>query len=140
MSQTLSTRKDLEYYLNLSYPVQLSHQSDGGDEYWFAEILQLPGCMSDGYNPNEALQNLEDAKRLWIETQIEDGYEVPEPDHPHDYNGKLLLSMPKPLHHRLATQAKREGVSLNQYIVSLLTRRDTILLNNSQHPTTTLTP
>ena len=72
--------KDMEYYLNLSYPVQLSRQSDDGDGYWFAEILELPGCMSDGSNPSEALQNLEDAKRLWIETQIEDGYEVPEPE------------------------------------------------------------
>ncbi len=33
----------LEYYLNLSYPIRLSHQSDDGDEYWFAEIPQLPG-------------------------------------------------------------------------------------------------
>ena len=81
MPETLSTHKDLEYYLNLSYPVQLSRQSDDGDEYWFAEISLLPGCMSDGSDPNEALQNLEDAKRLWIETQIEDGYEVPEPEH-----------------------------------------------------------
>ncbi len=140
MPQTLASRKDLEYYLNLSYPVQLSHQSDDDDEYWFAEIPQLPGCMSDGPNPNEALQNLEDAKRLWIETQIEDGYEVPEPDHPHHYNGKFLLSMPKPLHFRLATQAKREGMSLNQHIVSLLSDTDTTPLNNSHHPTTTPTP
>ena len=72
----------LEYYLNLDYPVQMSRQSDDDDEYWFAEIPQLPGCMSDGPNPDKAMKNLEDAKRLWIETYIEDGYEVPEPDPP----------------------------------------------------------
>ena len=71
----------MEYYLSLPYPVQLSHQTDDGNEYWLAEIPLLPGCMSDGSDPNEALQNLEDAKRLWIETQIGDGYEVPEPEH-----------------------------------------------------------
>ena len=70
----------LEYYLNLSYPIRLSRQTDDGDEYWFAEIPRLPGCMSDGSDPNEALQNLEDAKRLWIETCIEDGCEGPEPE------------------------------------------------------------
>ena len=75
--------------------------------------------MSDGYDPKEALQNLEDAERLWIETQTEDCYEVPEPEHPDDHSGKFLLSKPKPLHRRLAAQAKRECVSLNQYIVSL---------------------
>ena len=130
MAQALAQRKDLEYYLNLSYPVQLSRESDDGDEYWFAEIRQLPGCMSDGANPDEALQNLEDAKRLWIETQIEDGYEVPEPDHPDDHDGKFLLSIPKLLHHKLATQAEHEGVSLNDHIVNLLHNSYTTPPNN----------
>ena len=78
--------------------------------------------MSDGSNPSEALRNLEDAKRLWIETCIEDGCEVPEPDNPHGHSGKILLSMPESLHHKLAAQAEREGVSLNQHIVGLLSR------------------
>ncbi len=82
MTQTLSPSKDLEYYLNLSYPVRLSHQYDDDDEYWLAEIPQLPGCMSDGPTPGEALKNLENAKRLWIETHMEDGYEPPEPQPP----------------------------------------------------------
>ena len=116
-------RKDLAYYLDLPYPVQLSHQTEDGDKYWLAELLDLPGCMTDGSTPDEALENLEEAKRLWIETQIEDGYEVPEPARVHDYSGKFLVRMPKALHYRLATQAKREGVSLNQYVISLLSSR-----------------
>ena len=123
MTQTLAPHKDLAYYLDLSYPVQLSHQSEDDDEYWLAEILDLPGCMTDGSTPDEALESLEEAKRLWIETQIEDGYEVPEPTQVHDYSGKFLIRMPKSLHYRLATQAKQEGVSLNQYVISLLSSR-----------------
>ena len=118
MLQTAIPSKKLEYYLSLPYPVQLSHQIEDDDEYWFAEILDLPGCMADGANPNEAMENLEDAKRLWVETQIEDGYEVPEPVQPNEYSGKFLLRMPKSLHYRLAIQAKREGVSLNQHVIS----------------------
>ncbi len=120
MAQTLATHKDLAYYLDLPYPVQLSHQSEDDDEYWLAEALDLPGCMADGSSPDEALESLEEAKRLWIETQIEDGYEVPEPTRVHDYSGKFLVRMPKSLHYTLAVQAKREGVSLNQYVTSLL--------------------
>lgn len=37
-----------------------------------------------------------------------------------DYSGRLLLRMPKTLHQRLAEAAEKEGVSLNQYIVFLL--------------------
>ena len=106
-----------------SYPVQLPHHSEEDDEYWLAELLDLPGCMADGSSPDDALENLEEAKRLWIETQIEDGYEVPEPAKVHDYSGNLLVRMPKSLHYRLAMQAKREGVSLNQYVTSLLSSR-----------------
>jgi predicted RNase H-like HicB family nuclease len=106
-----------------SYPVQLSHHSEEDDEYWLAELLDLPGCMADGSSPDDALENLEEAKHLWIETQIEDGDEVPEPTQAHDYSGKFLVRMPKSLHFRLAMQAKREGVSLNQYVTSLLSSR-----------------
>ena len=120
MAQTLAPHKDLAYYLNLPYPVQLSHQSEDDDEYWLAEILELSGCMADGSSPDEALESLEEAKQLWIETQIEDGYEVPEPTQAHDYSGKFLVRIPKSLHHRLVIQAKREGVSMNQYVTSLL--------------------
>jgi predicted HicB family RNase H-like nuclease len=37
-----------------------------------------------------------------------------------DYSGKFVLRLPKSLHRRLAQQAEQEGVSLNQYAVSLL--------------------
>lgn len=120
MTEASALHKDLNYYLNLPYPVQLTHQREDGDEYWLAEILDLPGCMSDGLTPDEAIQNLEDAKHLWIETQIEDGLEVPEPTRADDYSGKFLVRMPKTLHQRLAEQAKREGTSLNQHVIVLL--------------------
>ena len=69
--------KDIGYYMNLSYPIQLVHDKDGG--CWIAEIPDFPGCMSDGKDPNKAVENVRDAKELWIETCIEDGYEVPMP-------------------------------------------------------------
>ena len=80
--------KDLNYYLSLPYPVQLSRRLDDGEPYWFAEILNLRGCMADGQTPDEAIDNLEEAKRLWIESYLEDGYEVPEPTEPHAYRPK----------------------------------------------------
>ena len=120
MTEAFAPHKDLKYYLNLPYPVQLTQQHEDGDEYWLAEIQDLPGCVSDGVTPDEAIQNVEDAKQLWIETQIEDGLEVPEPTRADDYSGKFLVRMPKTLHQRLAEQAKKEGTSLNQHVIVLL--------------------
>jgi antitoxin HicB len=34
-----------------------------------------------------------------------------------EYNGKILVRLPKSLHKELIKKAKEEGVSLNQYII-----------------------
>ena len=39
---------------------------------------------------------------------------------------RLTLRLPESLHRRLAAQAEREGISLNQYIVYSLTRESTL--------------
>lgn len=39
-----------------------------------------------------------------------------------EYSGKILLRIPKELHHDLAKIAKEEGVSLNQYCLYKLSR------------------
>jgi antitoxin HicB len=44
-----------------------------------ATVPDLPGCMSDGETPQEALQNVQDAIRVWIEAARDMGHEVPEP-------------------------------------------------------------
>jgi antitoxin HicB len=64
---------------------------------------------------------IEDAKKAWLETALEQNSVIPEPAED-GYSGKLHLRLPKFLHRSLATQAKREGVSLNTYITSNLSR------------------
>ncbi len=50
---------------------------DGGG--WLAEVPDLPGCMSDGETPQEAVENVMDAIACWIEAAEEDGRLVPTP-------------------------------------------------------------
>ena len=73
----VSQVKDIDYYMSLSYPIQLVHDQEEGD--WEAQILDLPGCMSDGATPNQAVENVKDAQLGWTDVCIEDGYEVPLP-------------------------------------------------------------
>ena len=49
------------------------------DECFVAEIPELQGCMAHGVTDLEALQNVKEAKELWIETAIELGRTIPEP-------------------------------------------------------------
>lgn len=54
----------------------LSAEDGGG---FFAEVPELPGCMSDGETPQEALENAYDAIGCWIEAAREMGRQVPPP-------------------------------------------------------------
>ncbi len=63
----------------LKYPViiQPLRYEDGGG--FVATVPDLPGCMSDGEKPEEALTNVQGAIEAWIETAQDMGHKVPEP-------------------------------------------------------------
>jgi len=91
--------KDLEYYMNLPYPVLLwDHTNKGAHSYWFAEIPDLPGCCADGYSPNEAIREIREAKRVWIAAHINSGFEVPEPT---QSGGGTIVLAKKVVPHRI---------------------------------------
>jgi predicted RNase H-like HicB family nuclease len=110
---------NLEYYLNKHYPVTLYSADEGG---YVAEIKDLPGCITQGETAVEALEMIEDAQQLWLETAYRRGDTIPLPSTETQYSGKTLLRMPRSLHQSLAEGAEKEGVSLNQYLVALLSQ------------------
>lgn len=63
----------------LEYPVLLEPLSpeDGGG--FLATAPDLPGCISDGETPEEALANIRDAIATWIEAARDMGRPVPTP-------------------------------------------------------------
>ncbi len=63
----------------LEYPVIVEPLSadDGGGFY--VSVPDLPGCMSDGETPEQAIVNVQDAIACWIEAANEAGRSVPKP-------------------------------------------------------------
>ena len=110
--------KELAYYLSLPYTINLKHYDDQGG-YWVARILELPYCMTHGATKEDALIDIEDAKKEWLESNIEDGFPIPEPA---KYTGQYHLRMPPALHEALAQKSETEEVSLNQFMVMALAR------------------
>lgn len=117
--------KKLEEYINLPYKVEIIKNADST---YFASIRELPGCMTEGDSIDEVYKMIEDAKKIWLETAIIDGLEIPEPEALQDknYSGKLVLRIPKSLHKGLALSAEENEVSLNQYMNVLLSERHSI--------------
>jgi predicted RNase H-like HicB family nuclease len=110
-------RKPLDFYLKLKYPVTLIPAEEGG---YAVEIEDLPGCYSQGETVEEAIEMIEEARQLWMESMYEDGQEIPLPSSEVEYSGKFNVRVPASLHRKLAKLAVKEGVSLNQYIVYAL--------------------
>jgi predicted RNase H-like HicB family nuclease len=130
-------KKQIEYYANLSYTTTVVQQDDGHGIYYLARVIELPGLMMTGDTPAEAIADLESVKREWIETNLKLGNRMPDPVHSRQYSGKVGLRMPPSLHETLAIFAEIEGVSLNQYMVSALSRsagRDEVLIKERKTP------
>jgi predicted RNase H-like HicB family nuclease len=52
---------------------------DDGDGIYLATAPELPGCMAHGQTQVEAIQNVNDAIELWLETAREFGDAIPKP-------------------------------------------------------------
>jgi predicted RNase H-like HicB family nuclease len=68
--------------MTLDYPILIERlpPSDGGG--YIASAPDLPGCMSDGETPEEALRNIAEAIDSWIAAAKEWNREVPKPSRP----------------------------------------------------------
>ena len=88
-----------------------------------AEILEFPGCFSQGQTADEAMRNLENAAVAWIESSLNHGQEIPPPFSSHAYIGKVALRLPRSIHKKAAQLAERDGTSLNQFLLSAIAAR-----------------
>lgn len=113
--------RTLEEYLQLPYTIEIVHdRDDDGEEGFVAQVVELPGCLAQGDTIEESASRVRDAMDAWITVALADDVDVPEPRDPDAYSGRFLLRLPRGLHAELAREARREGVSLNQYVAIAL--------------------
>ncbi|MEO8331433.1 MAG: type II toxin-antitoxin system HicB family antitoxin [Gallionella sp.] len=97
-------------------------KEDGGG--FLITFPDLPGCMSDGVNEEEAITNGKDAFKAWVSARIDSGKPIPEPfyrpDTLPDVSGRFVTRLPKSVHAKLAERAKAEGVSLNTLVLAMV--------------------
>jgi antitoxin HicB len=106
--------------LNAVYPLTVLPAPEGG---YVAIFPDLPGVVTQAETLEELLSMADDARRGWMEVVAELGQDIPAPGSggsAGEYSGKFNLRLPKTLHRDLAQRAEREGVSLNQWAVTLL--------------------
>lgn len=85
-----------------------------------AEILEFPGCFASGSTAEEAYRNLEGAAASWLEAELAKGASIPSPLKHYEASGAYLWRPPRSLHARAIAVAAMEGVSLNQYLTTVV--------------------
>ncbi len=88
-----------------------------------AQVLEFPGCLSEGATPDEAYSNLQEAAENWVDAALSQGMAIPEPSATQGYSGTVSLRLPRSIHKRAAQYARRDGISLNQFLVSAIAAR-----------------
>jgi predicted RNase H-like HicB family nuclease len=84
-------------------------------------VVTLPAWQNvrtHGATPEEAVHNGREVLTMLIESARRHGEPIPPADR--HFSGNLRLRLPVSLHGRLVREAEREGVSLNQWIVTKL--------------------
>lgn len=102
--------------LNYPFEIRPLPENEGGG--FLISYPDLPGCISDGSTPEEAIKNGFDAAQSWLETAKEFNDTIPQPGE--QSSGKFITRIPKSLHTRLAARAKQEGVSMNSLVISYI--------------------
>lgn len=105
-------------HTEFEYPFELRPLAKDEGGGWLITFPDLPGCMSDGETPEEAIMNGRDALVAWLAAAREAGREVPRPGELP--SGKFVARIPRSLHARLAARAKQEGVSMNALVSAFL--------------------
>ena len=115
------------------YPFEIRPLTDKEGGGWLVTYPDLPGCMSDGETPEEAVANGKDALDAWIEAAGAMGREIPKPSEPP--SGKFITRVPRSLHARLTARARQEGVSMNALVSAFLAegigRREALQVGNA---------
>lgn len=88
------------------------------DGCFVATLPAWQNAQTHGSTLEEATRGAREVLSLLIDTARKKGEPIPAPER--RYSGNLRLRLPVSMHARLARDAEREGVSLNQWIVSKL--------------------
>ena len=99
---------------SLEYPFTMSPLSEDEGGGYLIEFPDLPGCMSDGETPEEAIRNGADAVRCWIEAMREAGRPIPAPSKA--AVSARTVAIPGRVYRMLAEEARLQGLSVEAFV------------------------
>ena len=118
--------KTLNDYLAMSYRMEIVEDKDEGG--FVVSYPELPGCITCGETIERAVENAADAKKAWLEAALAVRHDMHEPGILEHDSGQFKITQPRRLHRAHAEHPKKEGISMNQYCIYLLSKNDALLV------------
>lgn len=116
----------------MQYPYRVFRTQVADHAFWVAESLTLKGCVGQGETIEAACSELAENENEWIAMAQE--CDIPVPPVPieqmTEYSGKFTVRVAAYVHKEASENAKKNGISLNQYI------NDAIVAQNARQSTT----
>ena len=117
-------KKNLEYYFSLKYPIEIYEipSDEGGGFSACIPQLGRNAFIADGDTMEEALKNLNIVKEENFKRMYDNDIPIIEPIDQEDeeFSGRFITRIPKELHRQIVQKAKKNGISLNQYVQFML--------------------
>lgn len=104
-----------------AYNITIRRGNFEDEECFEARVKELPDLSEYADSYEEAYQLAIDAIRTTAEVLAEKGRGLPQPQViADDYSGRITLRLPKSLHRAMVEASIEEAISLNQYVVNVL--------------------
>lgn len=109
---------------NRDYPVELFKIETTDGSEWMARFPDVKGCVGGGTTQvealNEALENLDFHLKCLKDANLP----IPEPSKIQTtYKGNISVRMSSGLHEQVSYYAKKENISINQFIIEAISER-----------------
>lgn len=122
--------KNLEYYKNLEYRIIIEPQKFENEVYYicYSEELGKYSCFGQGDTVEDAIKSFYFEKDFFIESLFSNNLSIPEPEKSNEslLSGVFNLRTDPATHTLLADQARKNNLSLNQYVNKLIDRNVSI--------------
>jgi len=115
---TRKTSKEVFKPEEYSFTVSWSDE----DNTFIGRVSEFPSLAAHGRTQEKALREIRELVGLVIKDLAASREPIPAPFGKRQFSGKLNVRMPKDLHRQLAIESTAQGVSLNNWINTKLTR------------------
>ena len=117
------------------YPYTTKYYEANDHTFWIAESSFLKGCVGQGKTLEEAISQLDENEKEWLETAEALNIPIPElvPMQMPTHSGKFTVRLSPSTHAEAVALAKSQGISLTQYV------NDAIVAQNARLSTYQLT-